>query len=72
MSRNTEFSQGLASAQVPDGAVECDSCGQEHPAYYSHDSQWGDHKPVYAVHCPEEGVTDYYTAERFTGGEAFL
>ena len=41
----------------------CDNCGQPHEATYSHDSQHGQGS-IFAVVCPEDHLTDYYTQER--------
>lgn len=41
--------------------IECQRCGQDHEATYSHDSQHGG-QPIYAVVC-DDNLTDYYTAE---------
>lgn len=50
------------------GHVMCDTCNQRHEAVYSHESQWGDHEPVYVAVC--NGVSDYYLAERLIVAEA--
>lgn len=47
------------------GMVVCDMCGHEHQAVYTHDGQFGE-GPIYAVVCPVDDLTDYYTLERVT------
>jgi len=41
--------------------ADCESCGGVHPAEFSHLSQWGGAE-VFAVVCPVDYLTDYYTA----------
>jgi len=41
-------------------SVICDDCGAVHPAEFSHLGQF-DQAPVYAVVCPVDGLTGYYT-----------
>lgn len=43
----------------------CDQCGQPHEATYSHEAQFGQ-GPIFAVVCPVDDLTDYYTLERVT------
>lgn len=47
--------------------VVCWECGEEHEAVFSHLSQWGEGgrpgERVYAVVCPVDDLTDYYTDE---------
>jgi hypothetical protein len=43
-------------------AVRCHYCDQLHPATYSHEGRFGE-GPIYAVVCPVDNLTDYYTAE---------
>ena len=42
--------------------VDCETCGNQHVAWYSHDSQWGDHR-VYEATCDQDLLADYYTEE---------
>ena len=42
------------------GVVTCQECGQEHEATYSHMGRW-DRRPVFAVVCPVDDLTDFYT-----------
>lgn len=42
--------------------VACHTCGDTHPAEYSHKSPYGGHA-VYAVVCTLDYLTDYYTEE---------
>lgn len=42
--------------------VDCDECGEEHTATYSHEGSYGE-GAIYAVVCAD-WLTDYYTAER--------
>jgi hypothetical protein len=48
----------------PAGVVFCDHCGQEHDAWPAHADRFNGAQ-LYAVVCPVDGLTDYYTAERF-------
>lgn len=45
------------------GTVECDECGSEHRAEYSHEGDFGQ-GAIFAVVCGE--FTDYYQASRVT------
>lgn len=42
--------------------LTCYTCGQEHEAEYSHQGRFGE-GAIYAVVCPLDGLTDYYTRE---------
>lgn len=42
--------------------VDCHECGHRHPATYSHEGTHGE-GPIYAVVCPVDDLTDYYTTE---------
>ena len=44
------------------GTVRCDNCGAVHVAEYSHEGRFGQ-GAIYAVVCPVDYMTDYYTAE---------
>lgn len=39
--------------------IECQSCGELHAAEYHHPGQG----PIFAVVCPRDELTDYYTTE---------
>jgi hypothetical protein len=41
--------------------VRCEECGELHPGEFSHFSEFGHHDAVYAVVCPTDWLTDYYT-----------
>lgn len=58
---------GLGEFQTGDraGYVVCDECGGEHVAEYSHEGMFGE-GPIFAVVCPVDDLTDYYTRERVT------
>lgn len=53
--------------QTPVGILDvCDECGQSgHPATYSHEGAY-DEGAIFAVVCPADDLTDYYTLERVT------
>lgn len=54
-----------AQVETPDTVtryVVCDECGKRHVAEESHEGVHGE-GTIYAVVC-EDGLTDYYTAER--------
>lgn len=51
------------AAPIEGGTVECDTCGERHPATYHHDGQFGE-GPVYEVTCTRDGLADYYLTER--------
>jgi hypothetical protein len=42
--------------------VICHECGQRHVAEYSHEGLHGE-GPIFAVVCPVDYLTDYYTTE---------
>lgn len=44
------------------GQILCQSCGEPHPAEYSHEGRYGE-GPIYAVVCTVDWLTDYYTSE---------
>lgn len=44
------------------GTVQCDQCGETHPAEFSHYSAHGGHA-VFAIVCTNDYLTDYYVAE---------
>jgi hypothetical protein len=44
------------------GIVDCDDCGQQHEATPSHWGRFGE-GVVYAVVCPVDDLTGYYTSE---------
>jgi hypothetical protein len=45
--------------------IRCHSCGALHPAEISHESP--SQGTIYAVVCPEDWLTDYYTREALEG-----
>lgn len=47
------------------GRVACQECGDDHIAEYSHEGQFGE-GPVFAVVCPVDQLTDYYTLDAVT------
>ena len=42
--------------------VRCHECNGAHAATYSHEGRFGE-GAIYAVVCPEDGLTGYYTSE---------
>jgi len=46
------------------GTVDCEYCGEKHPAEFSHLSEHGDDHPVFAAVCND--LTAYYTTEGVT------
>lgn len=46
------------------GYVICEQepCGERHEAEYSHHGLHGE-GPIFAVTCPKDGLTDYFTEE---------
>lgn len=51
--------------------VICDECGERHEATYSHEGRFNE-GPVYAVVCPVDSLTDYYTTEALVDGPPAL
>jgi hypothetical protein len=49
--------------QAGQARVRCDNCGNLHPAEYSHEGRFSE-GPLWAVVCPADRLTDYYTVER--------
>lgn len=43
--------------------VTCDNCNEQHEATPSHMGVRGEGQ-IYAVECPKDYLTDYYTSER--------
>jgi hypothetical protein len=43
--------------------IRCDECGELHPAEPAHLDRYSGAQ-LYAVVCPVDWLTDYYTAER--------
>lgn len=51
------------------GRVQCDECGKEHIAEYSHRAQYGN-EHMYEVHCDNSpGIADYYARSRVEAGK---
>lgn len=48
------------------GTVECDHCGQTHPAEFDHMGRFDPETPYYAVECTVDYLTDYYADFRVT------
>ena len=66
---NLNSQQFPAKKSPARGRVQCDYCGKEHSAEYSHQSQYGD-QSTYAVVCDKTPDTvDYYTSERVSPGK---
>lgn len=60
------LSTGAPVISAPALTVDfCDTCEKVHPAEYSHEGRFGQ-GAIYAVVC-DDGLTDYYTAERIRG-----
>jgi hypothetical protein len=47
---------------MANGTVICHECGERHVAEYSHEGRFGE-GPIFAVVCPVDYLTDYYTTE---------
>lgn len=54
----------MSDIEEPAGVVVCDHCGEEHEAWPAHVDRFNGAQ-LYAVVCDKDGLTDYYTAERF-------
>jgi hypothetical protein len=46
-------------------ASPCYDCNGRHEACYSHPGRYGE-GPIFAVVCPDDGLTSYYTLEVVT------
>lgn len=63
-----------AAPAIPTGTyhAECDRCGKVHEATYHHEGRFGEGH-IFAVTCPEDGLTAWHTTEGLTdwnGGRA--